>query len=62
MHDVAIIDYEMGNLRSVQSACNYVGLKTIITKDPEIIKKSKSIFLPGVGAFGQAMNNLKNLN
>ena len=59
MHDVAIIDYEMGNLRSVQSACNYVGLKTIITKDPNTIKKSKSIFLPGVGAFSQAMNNLK---
>lgn len=59
MYDVAIINYEMGNLRSVQSACTHVGLTTIITKDPKIISKCKSIFLPGVGAFNQAMQNIK---
>ena len=59
IYDVAIINYEMGNLRSIQSACSYVGLKTIITKDPKIITKCKSIFLPGVGAFNQAMKNIK---
>ena len=58
MYDVAIINYEMGNLRSVQSACNYVGLKTIVTNDSKIIENSKSIFLPGVGAFNQAMKNM----
>jgi imidazole glycerol-phosphate synthase subunit HisH len=58
MYDVAIINYEMGNLRSVQSACNYVGLKTIITNDPKIIENSKSMLLPGVGAFNQAMKNI----
>jgi glutamine amidotransferase len=58
-YDVAIINYEMGNLRSIQSACSHVGLKTIITNDPKIIAKCKSIFLPGVGAFNQAMQNIK---
>ena len=59
MFDVAIINYEMGNLRSILSACEAVGLKTIITDDTKIIKKSKSIILPGVGAFNQAIKNIK---
>lgn len=59
MFDVAIINYEMGNLRSIRSACEAAGLKTIITDNPKIIKKSKSIILPGVGAFNQAIKNIK---
>ncbi len=59
MFDVAIINYEMGNLRSILSACEAVGLKTIITDKSKIIKKSKSIILPGVGAFNQAIKNIK---
>ena len=59
MYDVAIINYEMGNLRSILSACEAVGLKTIITDKSKIIKKSKSIILPGVGAFNQAIKNIK---
>ncbi len=62
MFDVAIINYEMGNLRSILSACEAVGLKTIITDDTKIIKKSKSIILPGVGAFNQAIKNIKKKN
>jgi imidazole glycerol-phosphate synthase subunit HisH len=62
MFDVAIINYEMGNLRSVQSACNFVGLSTIITNKPNEIMKSRSLFLPGVGAFNQAMTNIKKYN
>ena len=59
MYDVAIINYEMGNLYSITSACNKVGLKSIITDDDTIILKSKSIILPGVGSFKQAMENIK---
>jgi len=62
MYDVAIINYEMGNLRSIQSACKYVGLNSIITNKEKIINNSKCILLPGVGAFSQAMKNIKKLN
>ena len=46
MFDVAIINYEMGNLRSVQSACNFVGLSTIITNKPNEIIYQSQIFYP----------------
>jgi len=59
MYDVAIINYEMGNLYSVSSACNNAGLKSIITNEESTILKSKSIILPGVGCFKQAMENIK---
>jgi glutamine amidotransferase len=61
-NDVAIIDYNLGNLHSVDSACKFVGLKSKITRDKNEILNSKSAILPGVGAFGEAMNNLKSLN
>lgn len=57
--DVAIIDYRMSNLHSVQAACNKVGLTSIITSDVNIILKANSAILPGVGAFGEAMSHLK---
>ena len=59
MYDVAIINYKMGNLFSVISACSKVGLRAIITDDENIILKSKSIILPGAGSFKQAMENIK---
>jgi len=59
---VAIIDYEMGNLLSVQRACEQVGLKSVITADSSIIMGSQAVILPGVGAFGDAMHNLKRLD
>ena len=62
MYDVSIIDFKMGNLKSIKEACNYVGLKSIITNNPKIISSSKCIILPGVGSFPQAMKNLKKLN
>ena len=55
MYDVAIIDYKMGNLYSLFCACEYSKLKTVITDDEKVIKNSKSIILPGVGAFPKAM-------
>ena len=59
MIDVAIIDYQMSNLHSVQSACKYVGLSSKITSNAEEIINSRIAILPGVGAFGEAMNQLK---
>ena len=56
--DVAIIDYQMSNLFSVQAACKFVGLSSIITKDKNQILDSKAAILPGVGAFGEAMKQL----
>jgi glutamine amidotransferase len=56
---VAIIDYELGNLFSVQQACIKVGLISVITNDKVTINKAKAIILPGVGAFGDAMKNLE---
>ncbi len=61
MIDVAIIDYKMGNLFSVQRACENVGLNSLITSDINIIEKSRAIILPGVGSFAEAMKNLDSL-
>ena len=55
---VAIIDYGMGNLFSVKSACDKVGLKSAIIARPEEITDSPMTILPGVGAFGDAMKQL----
>ncbi|GIM45329.1 imidazole glycerol phosphate synthase subunit HisH [Collibacillus ludicampi] len=58
---IAIIDYGMGNLRSVQKAIEKVGYQAIVTCDPEEVKRASGVILPGVGAFGDAMYNLKHL-
>jgi imidazole glycerol-phosphate synthase subunit HisH len=54
-----IIDYGMGNLRSVEKAIAAVGGKPVISKDPDVIRNSGRLILPGVGAFGDAMENLE---
>lgn len=56
---VVIIDYNVGNLMSVQSALQRVGVETVISRNPEIIKQAKAIVLPGVGTFPVAMKNLE---
>lgn len=55
---VAIIDYGMGNVASVQKALNFLNIKNIITNEHDLIKKSSVIILPGVGSFAQGMENL----
>jgi len=54
-----IIDYGMGNLRSVEKAVETVGGKPTISRDPDAVRKAERLILPGVGAFGDAMNNLR---
>jgi imidazole glycerol-phosphate synthase subunit HisH len=56
---VTIIDYGMGNLRSVEKALAAVGASPRISADPDAVRKSERLVLPGVGAFGDAMANLK---
>jgi imidazole glycerol-phosphate synthase subunit HisH len=56
---IAVIDYGMGNLRSVQKALEVVGAKTKLTSLARDIKKASKIVFPGVGAFGEAMVELK---
>ncbi len=59
MSRVAIIDINMGNLFSVKQACEHVGLSVVITSDPEVVKTADAVLLPGVGAFGDAMQFLQ---
>ena len=56
---IAIVDYNMGNLRSVQNAMQKIGYPTAIEKEPSRIGKYDKLILPGVGAFGDAMEHLQ---
>ncbi len=56
---IAIIDYGMGNIHSVQKALETRGAKVAVTSDPARIKKADKLVLPGVGAFGDAMAELR---
>ncbi len=57
---IAIIDYDMGNLRSVQKAFEKVGSPAIITRDASLMESASGLVLPGVGAFGLCMERLRN--
>jgi glutamine amidotransferase len=56
---IAIVDYGMGNLRSVTNAFRRLGGNVVITRKKNVIKESNAIVLPGVGAFGRCIENLK---
>ena len=58
---IAIVDYGMGNLRSVEKGFLKVGVNVVVTNKPEIIEKADGIVLPGVGAFKDCMRELSNL-
>ena len=55
---IGIIDYDAGNIRSVEKALSYLGEKTVVSRDPDILKSVDKVILPGVGSFGQAMENI----
>jgi glutamine amidotransferase len=57
---IAIVDYQMGNLRSVQKALEKVGHAAEITSDPLVLTRAEKIILPGVGAFRDAIAELRN--
>ncbi|MBT3267311.1 imidazole glycerol phosphate synthase subunit HisH [Candidatus Poribacteria bacterium] len=55
---IAIVDYGMGNLRSVAKALEYVGADPTVTSDPSVVAAADAVVLPGQGAFGAAMQRL----
>ena len=59
---IGIIDYDAGNIRSVEKALAYLGEETVVSRDPQVLLKSDKVILPGVGSFGQAMENLHRYN
>ena len=56
---IAIIDYDAGNIRSVEKACRYLGEEPVITREASEIEKADHVILPGVGAFGDCMDHLR---
>jgi len=56
---IAIVDYGVGNLRSVQKALERVGATAVISNEPSVLEAAQGIVLPGVGAFGDGMGNLR---
>ena len=56
---IVIIDYNVGNLKSVVGAFKRIGLETVVSRDEKVIKEAKGIVLPGVGPFPTAMKNLE---
>ncbi len=56
---IAIIDYGMGNLRSVQKAFEFLGFEAVVTSDTEVMEKADKLVLPGVGAFGDAIATIR---
>ena len=55
---IAIIDYDAGNIKSVEKALKTLGQEVVVTRDPEVILNADKVILPGVGAFGDAMGKL----
>jgi glutamine amidotransferase len=58
---IAILDYGMGNLRSVEKALEHVGAEPVVTADHDLVRAADGVILPGVGAFPKAMRNLREL-
>ncbi len=56
---IAIIDYDAGNLKSVEKALIKVGAEPVVTRDASLILQADKVILPGVGAFGEAMEKLE---
>ncbi len=56
---IAIIDYDAGNVKSVEKALQFLGQDVVLTRDKDILLTADKVILPGVGAFGDAMDKLK---
>jgi imidazole glycerol-phosphate synthase subunit HisH len=61
MTTLAVVDYGMGNRRSVEKALEHVGARAVITRDPARLEQADALVIPGVGAFPQGMRNLSEL-
>ena len=56
---IALIDYDAGNMKSVEKALQLLGQETVVTRDPDEIYRADGVILPGVGSFGDPMENLR---
>lgn len=56
---IAIIDYDAGNIKSVEKAMAFLGQKAVVTRDEDTIMAADKVILPGVGSFGDAMNKIR---
>lgn len=56
---IAIIDYDAGNIKSVEKAIQFLGEEAVITRDEDVILGADGVILPGVGSFGDAMNRIR---
>lgn len=59
---IALVDYDLGNLGSVEKALRHVGCEIAVTQDPDVLRAADAVVVPGVGAFGDCMGNLTRLN
>lgn len=59
---IAVIDYGAGNIQSVMKALRHIGCDCVLTSDPQIINKAQGAILPGVGSFGDCMDNIEKSN
>ena len=59
---LVIVDYHMGNLHSVKKKLDFLKVDSVISSDPAVILSASKLILPGVGHFGQAMENLRELH
>jgi imidazole glycerol-phosphate synthase subunit HisH len=55
---IAVIDYGIGNVRSVLNALEYIGAQAVLTRDPAVLSAASGLILPGVGAFGEGVRRL----
>ena len=58
---ITVVDYKLNNLRSIENTLRRLGHAVQVTSDPEVVQKAEKLILPGVGAFRDAMENLRNL-
>jgi len=58
---IAVLDYGMGNLRSVEKALAHVGVRALVSSDVDRLRQAQGLVVPGVGAFPRAMGNLREL-
>lgn len=56
---IAIIDYDAGNIKSVTKAFQYLGEEVLLSSNPAVLRSAEGVILPGVGAFGEAMQKLR---
>ncbi|MGN0362180.1 MAG: imidazole glycerol phosphate synthase subunit HisH [Bilifractor sp.] len=59
---IAIIDYDAGNIKSVEKALVYLGQEVMVTRDADVLRRADKVVLPGVGNFGDCMQNLEKFN